>query len=71
MSTSWLHKGPLKNQTNCLRALCKCFFTPGRIGFMTTSLGSLFRESQNHRTEGVGRDLKRSSGPTPLPKQVP
>uniref|UniRef100_A0A493SUN7 Myosin motor domain-containing protein n=1 Tax=Anas platyrhynchos platyrhynchos TaxID=8840 RepID=A0A493SUN7_ANAPP len=26
-------------------------------------------ESQNLRTVGVGRDLKRSSGPTPLPKQ--
>lgn len=27
--------------------------------------------SQNHRTVELGRDLGKSSGPTPLPKQVP
>ena len=26
--------------------------------------------SQNHTTAGVGRDLKKSSSPTPLPKQL-
>jgi len=30
----------------------------------------MFTESQNHRTEGVGSDLWRSSSPTPLLKQV-
>ena len=28
-------------------------------------------KSQNHRITGVGRDLKRTSSPTPLLKQVP
>ena len=29
----------------------------------------VYKESQNHRVVGVGRDLCGSSSPTPLPKQ--
>ena len=29
----------------------------------------LFTESQDHRISGIGRDLKRSSSPIPLPEQ--
>jgi len=30
----------------------------------------MITESENHRMVGVGRDLRRSTGPTPLIKQV-
>lgn len=39
------------------------------MGILTQKI-SLW-ESQNHRIVGAGRDLERSSGPTPLPKQAP
>lgn len=42
-SSSWLHKEPLKNQTQYLTALSRCFLKSGKLGVETVSLGKLLQ----------------------------
>jgi len=50
-SNSLLHTGPPKNQTMCLKVLPKHFLNSGRLGAVTTSLGSLSQCQRNIERE--------------------
>ena len=62
--------------SECNRVILAAYFKtakimPQKCHFFLPSMNEVQDESQNYRIVGAGRDLQRSSSPTPLPKQAP